>query len=166
MYLIKLKDHVANEERIINISTDYQNYIEHFNFIIDTLNESEEFTSSISSGVAEISRYVTHVNLGYLYNTTVKKLELVYTLSLIQIDERFGDFSDSSDKSSSRISENSDSDSGSSDPKVTPYLNFLKDSSSLFYTGNNEYWTNSFINELKLKLTQPNCGLSHNTTTN
>jgi hypothetical protein len=157
MYLIKLKDHKSNKETVIDYTTDYQSYNEIFNDIINKLDVNKSFVSTISDGVAEISEYIKHVNLGYFYNTIEQKTEHLYTLSLIEIDPRF-DYSDSEpEESESDSPEESEPESANLCDIKDKYISFVNDISI-------NKWGNEFINELKNRFSQPNSGLVSNQT--
>lgn len=86
-YLIKVTDHINKSERIIHRLTTLDTYNTDFQTIIDYLNENNEYQSSLSNGVAELSKTEQIVVPGYIYNSTKNVITLAYTLALIKIDE-------------------------------------------------------------------------------
>lgn len=86
-YLIRITDHVNKSDRIIHRLTNLDTYNSDFNTIINHLNVTNELRSTLSNGVAELSKNEQVVVPGYFYNSTKTVTTLVYTLSLIKVDE-------------------------------------------------------------------------------
>lgn len=86
-YLIRIQDHINKSIRIVNHITNLNTYTHDFNIIINSLNKDNIYTSASSNGQAELSRVENIVVPGYIYNSTKSVTTLVYTISLIKIDE-------------------------------------------------------------------------------
>lgn len=86
-YLIRVTDHINKSDRIIHRLTTIESANQDFNYVIDHLNKNNEYLSTLSNCVAELTKKEQVVVPGYLYNSTKTVTTLVYTLSLIKIDE-------------------------------------------------------------------------------
>lgn len=86
-YLIRVIDHINKSDRIIHRLTTPESSNKDFNSIINHLNKNNEYLSSLSNGVAELTKQEQVVVPGYFYNSTKTVTKLAYTLSLIKIDE-------------------------------------------------------------------------------
>lgn len=86
-YLIRVTDHINKSDRIIHRLTTVESANQDFNVIINHLNKNNEYLSTLSNCVAELTKKEQVVVPGYIYNSTKTVTTLVYTLSLIKIDE-------------------------------------------------------------------------------
>lgn len=97
-YLIKITDHINKSERIIYRLTTLDTCNTDFNKIIDELNQDNQYLSTISNGTAELTKHDQVVVPGYFYNSTKTINTLIFTLSLIKIDDKLSNiFLDSRD---------------------------------------------------------------------
>jgi hypothetical protein len=87
-YFIQIKDHINKSIRIINKITHLDTHNHDFNIVIDYLNKDDLFSVIISNGEATLSKAETQIIPGYIYNSSKIVNTLVYTLSLIKIDNQ------------------------------------------------------------------------------
>jgi hypothetical protein len=87
-YLIKVTDHINKSERIIHRLTTLDTYNSDFQTIINYLSIDNEYQSTLSNGVAELTKNEQVVIPGYFYNSTKNISTLTYTLTLIKVDEK------------------------------------------------------------------------------
>jgi len=87
-YLIKVTDHINKSERVINRLTSLDTCNHDFHTIIDYLNMKNEYQSTLSNGIAELTKNEQVVVPGYFYNSTKNIRTLAYTLTLIKVDEK------------------------------------------------------------------------------
>jgi hypothetical protein len=122
-YLIRVTDHVNKSDRIINHLTNLDTYNSDFNTIINHLNANNELRSTLSNGVAELSKTEQVIVPGYFYNSSKPVTTLVYTLNIIKVDENLSDLfriqHESSQTTSFDISKNLQTKETQSDSSTT-----------------------------------------------
>lgn len=158
LFLIKVFDHINNNESIINKITNKDICMNDLNIVADYLNGENEYMLKEVEDMIILSRDKEEVISGYIYNSRKIINELVYTISLIKINQDVK-FEIEEEKENiynyGRIFENY-----KTDIKFQNDINFFRNEDDIIcINGRSKNNEKLLMNELKLRLKEANAGL-------
>lgn len=190
MYVIKINDKVNKSERVIFKQVSLDTYEKYYTDIYNKLNSNNDLSFTHSSNFFTIYKCKDTKIKGYLYNTTAVINTILYELSLVKIDEHLLFTKDTSCQTHTEDTEDPEAEATEQDidtveiehqfgkfqeqfSKVTyKYQNCFQNAcypdqvfKVPFYTEplklqKTTRWAPELINELKMKLSLPNSGLT------